>query len=1008
MIRRCTQICAFLLLMCVVASIDCRAQVSTATLTGSVTDSTGAVIPGAPITLTNSATRLTKQTLSNASGLYSFDYVPVGSYSVTATGPGFGTQTLTLQLVAAETGRADFVLAVASANQTVEVTAENTILNTTTPSQNTTLNSLAVNHLPVEHQDWTSILQLSPSLSTAVVSNGQAGASLTINGLPPAGFNLTVDGTNATSDPEEAAFGFYQGPNIINTINNDAIAEVSIVKGIAPASIGATMSGNVNIITRSGGADFHGSLYEVNDVSAYDARNQFLTSKPRSTFNEYGGSVGGPILRRQLFFFGSYEGARVSSHAAITGTVPTPYLESLGPQYAPVYKAYPSVTQPAGDPSALTTQFFGSGSLRQEDGNGMARLDYDLNPTNTLSARYIRSRPDKLSPNVTLTNPRDTTGHTDGVNAIYTHMAQKWTSLSRFGYNRIRLDRLDEGFAGDLEEIIFDGIDSNGAEDFSKAGDFYSGDQQFALMRGKHSLEFGGTLLRQDAGRTDYNTAQLKYSTLSQFESNTPSSAQITFDLDPFNLYDYQIGGFVQDDYQFRSNLTLNFGLRYDYYTVPQEDHNRVFNRGIDPSNPALGPGYGPYRPADSMYNADYHNWQPRSGFNWNVGQLKSTVVRGGFGIFVNPHPIFGGPVDMIQNSATQPFRITLDQQQVANAGLSYPLPRSSYDAVLANLQSSGVISSNFANATINPDFPNPYSMQWMLGLQQTITPTFGFELDYVGNHALFLNMTEERNLPDRVTGVAPDPNFSEFRYYYGGDSSKYDGLQAIFTKTLKHGFALGGSYVWSKTLSYGQANLLLQNAPQDNDNIRAEYGLAPFDTRNKFVTNGTWTIPFNEWTHTDSRGAKLLLGGWQVAGIFTGETGLPANITNNNSSYPSDRPDATGADMYLSNYQQTHQFLNPGAFAAVPISSASGAQIRGGYLRRDAVIQPGIVNLDATLGKTFHIRESAQFELKADAFNALNHTNLSGLVTDPSSSSFGQLTSATARTMQITGRFTF
>ncbi len=985
------------------------AQVNTATLIGSVTDSSGAVVSGAQVTLANSATGLSRTGKSNGDGLYSFEFVSIGSYTVSVTAPGFGTQKQQVELSAAETARADFSLSVATAKQSIEVTSDTSLLNTTTPSQNTTLSSVAVNQLPIEHQDWTSILQLGPGLATDVVSNGQAGASLTINGLPPAGFNLTVDGTNATSDPEESAFGFYQGPNIINTINNDAIAEVSVVKGIAPATIGGTMSGNVNIITKSGGNKFHGSLYEVNDVSAYDARNQFVSTKPRSTFNEYGGSIGGPIIPNKFFFFGSYEGARVSSYSPITGTVPTPYLQGLAPQYSGVYQAYPTITQPAGDPTALTAQFFGAGSLRQNDGNGLARLDYNINQSNTLSARYIRSRPDKLSPNVTLTNPRNTTGHTDGVNAIYTHTANSWTSLTRFGYNRIRLDRLDEGFGDDLEEVIFNGIDSNGAEDFSKAGDFYSGEQSFALMRGKHSLQFGGIILRQDAGRTDYNTSQLKYSSLPDFIANIPSSVQITFDLDPFNLYTYQYGGFVQDDYRLTSNLTINLGVRYDYYTVPREDNNRIFNRGIDPANPALGPGFGPYRPADSMYDADYHNIQPRVGFNWNVGKSGRTSVRGGYGIFVSPHPIFGGPVDMVQNSATQPFRITLNQQQVAQSGLQYPVPRSSYDTVLANLQSSGTISSNFANATINANFPNPYSMQWMIGVQQTVTPTFGVEIDYVGNHALYLNMTEQRNLPDRITGIAPDPNFSQFRYYYGGDSSNYNGLQVIFTKALKNGFSLGGAYVWSKVLSYGQANLLLQNAPQDNDNIKAEYGPAPFDIRNKFVGNGIWDIPLNQWTHTDGRAARLTLGGWRIAGIFTGETGLPENITNNNSSYPSDRPDpVANASVYLPNYQSTRQMLNPAAFAQVPISAASGAQIRGGFLGRDSVNQPGVINLDASLAKTFDITESVHFQLKADAFNSLNHTNLSGLVTDISSASFGQLTTATARTMQITGRLTF
>lgn len=988
------------------------AQVSTASLTGIVTDSSGAVIPGAQITLMSGATGVSRTTQSNADGLYSFDYVTIGSYSLTVASKGFSSQTKSgLNLASAQTARADFILSVASSQQTVEVSGGATLLNTTTPSQNVTLDSVAVNQLPVARQDWTSILQLGPGLSTDTVSAAPAGASLTINGLPPAGFNLTVDGTNATSDPETPAFGFYQGPNIINTINNDAIAEVSVVKGIAPATIGGTMSGNVNIVTKSGGSKFHGSLYEINDLSAYNARNQFLTTNPRSTFNEYGGSIGGPILPSRLFFFGSYEGARLSASSPVTGAVPTPYLESISPAiYDPIFKAYPTISQPANDPTALTAQYFGAGAVRQNDGNGVARLDYNLNPNNLIYARYIRSRPFKLAPNVVQTNPRDTTGHTDAFNAAYTHSAQTWTSLSRFGYNRIRLNRLDEGFASDLEEIIFAGFDSGGAEDFVKSGDFYSGEQEFALTRGKHSLQAGGIVQKQDAGRTDYNTATIQYSSLQQFQSNSPSLVQLTFDLDPFNLSTYQYGAFLQDDYSVTPNLVVNLGVRYDYFTVVQEDHGRVFNRGVDPSNPQLGPGFGPYRPADSMYNADHNNVQPRIGFNWSTGRGHNTVVRGGYGVFVSPHPIFGGPIDMVQNSASTPFRIILNQQQVQSAGLQYPLPRSTYNNILTNLQSQGVISTDLANSTINANFPNPYSMQWMVGVQQAFTPTLGVEIDYVGNHALRENMTEERNLPDRVTGVSPDPTFSEFRYYYGGDSSNYHGLQVTFTKTLKHGFSFGGAYVWSKALSYGQANLLLQNAPQDNDNIKAEYGLAPFDVRNKFVGNGLWNLPFNEWASTNSRPLRLLLAGWQVSGIFTGETGLPENITNGDSSYPSDRPDYAGggANLYLPSYHSTRQMLNPAAFTQVPISPLSGAQIRGGDLPRDGVNQPGVINLDASLAKTFDFTESVHFQLKADAFDSLNHTNLSGLVTNVSSDSFGQLTSATARTVQLTGRLTF
>ncbi|HEV2275252.1 MAG TPA: TonB-dependent receptor plug domain-containing protein, partial [Acidobacteriaceae bacterium] len=877
----------------------------------------------------------------------------------------------------------------------------------TTSNLDTTLSGQAVNQLPVARQDWTSILQLGPGLSTVTTSNSPAGASLTINGLPPAGFNLTVDGTNATSDPETPAFGFYQGPNIINTINNDAIAEVNVVKGIAPATVGGTMSGNVNIVTKSGGSKFHGSLYEINDVSAYDARNQFLTKKPRSTFNEYGGSIGGPILPKSLFFFGSYEGARLSAAQPVTDTVPTPYLQSISPAtYAPVFAVYPKVAQPA-DPTALTTQYFAAGSVRQTDGNGTVRLDYNITPNDLLYARYIRSRPFKLAPNDIVINQRNTTGHTDGANAGYTHAAQSWTSMTRFGYNRIRLQRLDGGFSSDLEELIFNGIDSQGAEQFAKSGDFYSGEQEFALTRGKHTIQLGGIVQRQDAGRTDYNTAQLQYSSLAGFLNNSPSHVQITFDLSPFNLHIYQLGGFVQDDYKVTDSLTLNLGVRYDYFTVPKEDNNRVFNRGVDPANPQWGPGFGPYRPAGSMYNADYTNFQPRLGFVWTPPH-SSTVFHGGFGILTSPHPIFGGPIDMVQESASQPFRVILNSQQAQSADIKYPLPRTQYQDVLAGLQSSGVISKQLANATINPNFPNPYSLQWTFGMEQQLPSRVVFSLDYVGNHGLHENMTETHNLPDRVTGIPLDPTFSEFRYYYGGDSSNYHGLQVQLQRQFSRGFSFSTVYVWSKALSYGQANLLLQNAPQDNNNIRAEYGLAPFDVRNNFVTNGLWEIPLLQWTHTSGRAAGLLLGGWQLSGIFTGSTGMPANILDTNSSYPSDRPDPSGGSFYLGNYNSTHRYLNAAAFNRVPISAASGAQIRGGYLRRDAITQPGSELLDAGLSKTFDFTEKVHFQLKADTFNTLNHTNLTGLVTSISSSSFGQLTSATARTMQLTGRLTF
>jgi hypothetical protein len=271
-----------------------------------------------------------------------------------------------------------------------------------------------------------------------------AGSGINLNGLPSAGYNLTVDGTNATSNPEFTSFNFYQAPNIVNTINNDAIQEVSIVKGIAPATVGGTMSGNINLITRGGSNQFHGSLFENNEENLYDARNQFLTSRPHSSFNEYGGSIGGKIVPDKLFFFGSYEGARLGAYRAITGTVPSNYLRSIAPQtYSALLALIPAQTSTPSSPTATTASYSGAGSTFQKDGNGDARFDYTITPNYLLALRYTRGRPYLYSPALLPINNRTTVGHMDTINGNYTHVGSRWTENTRAAFSNLLLNRDD-------------------------------------------------------------------------------------------------------------------------------------------------------------------------------------------------------------------------------------------------------------------------------------------------------------------------------------------------------------------------------------------------------------------------------------------------------------------------------------------------------------------------------------------------------------------------------------
>jgi outer membrane receptor protein involved in Fe transport len=1048
---------SFVVLACLILGGTACAQVNTARVIGTASDTSGAAIPSATVKLENINTNVIREGEADADGRFAFDFVAIGLYRITISHVGFDTiQSQGLSISAGQTLDLPFHLAIAQVNQSVVVTTEAPLIENSTSAQLLTISQTQVNELPVPHQDWTSLLQLGagatkPTTAAGVGPNSAQASSLTINGLPSVGYNLTVDGTNATSNPEFIAFNFYNAPNIINVVSNDAIAEVDLIKGIAPATVGNTVSGGINIVTKSGANHFHGSLYEINEEALYDARNQFLTNRPGKTFHQYGGAIGGPILRDRLFFFGAYEGARLSTASPVSGTVPSPYLQSISPSvYAPLFALFPSVAQPAGQPTALTAQYSGPGATKQTDGNGVARLDYNINANNLLAVRYIRARPRLLSPSFIPSNSQTTVGHMDAVNANYTHSGGLWTENTRFGFNQLLLNRVNAGIAIQLPLLTAVGFNSQGANEFLQHGNYITGEQGVAFVKGNHNVQFGVIVQRQNAGRYKLVTPSITYSTLTQFLANAPSqTAPQLYALPPgtppFDFQDFQFGGYVQDDWKIRRNLTLNLGVRYDHYTVPTEVENRFFNRDIDPAAPQLGPGFGPFRPATSIYQSSYKDIQPRVGFAYAPSANQNTVIRGGFGQFYANHTLFQGPVSIIQPNATTPFNIGLNQQQTSAIGLKYPIDPNQYLTQVAQLQSLGLLSNNLPNTTINPHNPDPYSLQWQLGVQQLLAPELSVEIVYVGTRGVNMDLYKKINLPDRITGAPARPNYGQFFLFTTGDSSKYHALQTTITKRLKHGLLLNAEYTWSKTLTFGDADLLQNTFPvQDNSNVRADYGYSPYDIRNRFVADGLWTLPLSKLTHATGKVSRLLLDGWEVSGIFSGQSGLPINITNSSSNYPADRPDRGPGPIYLTGYRQLnaaghHQYLNPCQYttatnpnpalyitqsptttcpiagqdgnpglASIAISAASGAQVKGGNFRRDEVRQPGYEDLDASVLKTFAIRESVLFQLRMDTFNTLNHTNLGNPVSTINSSSFGQLTTATARSMQIGGRLTF
>ncbi|MDR3410794.1 MAG: hypothetical protein P4L87_07605, partial [Formivibrio sp.] len=314
------------------------------------------------------------------------------------------------------------------------------------------------------------------------------------------------------------------------------------------------------------------------------------------------------------------------------------------------------------------------------------------------------------------------------------------------------------------------------------------------------------------------------------------------------------------------------------------------------------------------------------------------------------------------------------------------------------------------------------------VAVQQALPMRMVIDIGYVGNHALNENFTFIANEPNRTTGVVPNSLWGTFNRYISGDKSNYNAMELKLRKQMQYGLTAGVNYTWAKSLAFGDANILLETSPQDINDLKSEYGPTPYDIRNNFSGNTVWDVPFSQWYHGNNYLTKLAGDGWRVTMVVNANTGLAANVTNGASSFSGDRPDLL-KNPYLSGYHSAtgtgvlpkpHEYLNPCAFTLpkgvdatycttnVPIPVTYGIQTRNGNIRRNGIRNIGQYNFDLSASKGFILREGMRFDFRIDGFNVLNHANFSGLGLNTNSSTFGFFTSATPRTVQLGGRFSF
>lgn len=1003
-------------------------QVTTATVYVNVADSSGGVIPSANVTATHDGTGATTTKATDDTGTAAFQFLRVGRYTLKVEAQGFRSQEAKgIELAAGQQLQQAFTLGVGATSETVQVDALVPLINTVSSEQLNTFESLKVRELPLARRNFASLL----GIGTGVVSTGD---SVRMNGIGRNGVAFSVDGTDAGGNPEGRASSGFGRPNLIDIMSIEAIQEVSTVKGVPPAEYGNIVGGQVNLLSRSGTNDWHGSLFENFQAEELNARNQRLASKPGATFNQFGGSVGGAIRRNKLFVFGVYEGYRDRAFAVVQENVPTPRLRGDMLAGTPSYRAlldYIPLPNRAYAATADVGLYVAPRTARRDDNHADVKTDWRVTDTSNLAFSYSRGRPYQLVPRhyISGANDRDFRVWNERGTVAYTFTRATWSSESRFGYNLADTGRFDRFFfeqkdpSGKTEVLPFGrsvariatnlGWNTPDHEYYLLEGRTVNFDQKVAWQKGKHGLKFGVSYRRDCCQKTNPEAPNISYTSRADLIANVPTEVAPVFGNGDFRGTQKSIGFFAQDDWRVRSDLTINMGIRYDYFGAFRiEAKSNAPDTALYNPDGLLNPitfQVGKLRDRSNPINTDkWANLGPRFGFAWNPGGKGTMSIRGGFGILFSSQ-VTGALQAAVQPSSDIPFRIRFSRADSQRLGLAW----GSYndDIAAALRRDTAARGSTNVFSIYNPNLQNPYSMQFHFGVQRLLTPTLALESGFAGTRGVKFLMHRWANEPDRVTGIRPNPLLNVNYYVDNTQQSIFTSWQTSLRKRFSHGLSGSVNYTWGKGLSTAGGDIGAYY--QGDGDARTQQFLYPRADRGpntgdiKHNLNAEWVyeVPV---LYSKSRIARHALGGWQVSGILQARTGDPVTLSQS-GALQINRPDYVGGQVYFDNYRETLQYLNRAAFALVPLGSVSRAPERPGNVGNGAIRNPGLVNVDFSVGKSFRLTERARVQIRADMFNSLNHTNLNGLRTSLNDQFFGQLLgTAGARVIQLNSRFSF
>jgi hypothetical protein len=1013
---------------------NARAQTTNGTISGTVHDTSGAAMSGVNVTLKSVETGASREATTNADGEFEFVSLPAGGYDASATFTGFKTQLRQgIVLTVGANVAVNFSLSLGDVVETLVVSEDTPQVDTTSATVSGVVNEATIRELPLNGRDWLQLATLQPGViggleqqSSAVSTNSRAargnGENLYISGNRPTENLYLVDGL-IVNDYANGSPG--SGLNV--NLGVDAVREFAVLTSDYGAQYGMTSGGVVNAIFKSGTNQIHGDAFGFFRNSALDARNFFDPAGGVPPFhrNQYGGSIGGPIVKDKAFFFGSFEGLNQAlsiseqsltlSNSARNGIVPNPngpgnITVAVAPAIVPYLALFPVAN--GADNGDGTAFYLFPGAETGHEYYVVVKFDYNFSALTRLSASYQWDTGALLQPDLynqkLLGSP---SGHHNFTLSLQHSFTPNVVNTARIGVSRtFAADSQDVsaisplannpslGFFSGLPVGILTagnlstagGLGASGSDNFHFTS--YQASDDVTYVRGRHTWQFGFLFDRID---DNFNSANIPlgewdYNSVQDLLTNSP--ADFTSDFPGTNgargLRSDVFGAYAQDSMRLRRNLTLTVGVRYETSTPVSEQNDKVATLvNLTDALPRAGGAF--------FNNPTKRNFAPRVGIVWDPTGSGKTSVRAAFGMY----DILPLPYLFINRTHGAPFFL----QGTSQAPPASDFPTNGLALLAPNTARVAYVEANPHRA---------YNDQWNLSIQHQLTPSTAVLIGYVGSHAVHVPMgvedMDQVPLADVTFGangqlMFPIPPGSTFKKQvkniqrinpnYGRivgtlwrDYSKYNALLVQVSKRLDHGFAFQGSYTWSKNTDQGSATF------SDNEYLNTagpsyaflptlQNGVSDFDITHNFVFNGTWTIPvppsFNGAT-------RAVLGGWELGGIFTAHTGVPFTVkltsdeafTGNsrvNSSAGGQRPNfnpGRGCSTNPTNPGQPNNYINVNCFSF----PAPGVL---GDLGRNTLRGPGFADLDFSLFKNIPFyQEKYKVQFRAEAFNVLNHTN--------------------------------